>query len=98
MSGADILAWITKAGDVNWLSIVEPPPAAGPTGVDVPGLKATGQAGAELRTLALDRSRRIKGLLVQTGQVEDTRVFLLDVDDEGKLEDGRVRLDFKLTD
>lgn len=53
---------------------------------------------AELRTLALGRGRRIKNLLVQTGQVEDKRVFLLDVVDEGKLEDGRVRLDLKLTD
>ena len=52
---------------------------------------------AELRTLALDRSSRIKALLVQKGQVADTRVFLLDVDDGGKFENGLVRLDFKLS-
>ncbi|MDL1978830.1 MAG: DUF748 domain-containing protein [Deltaproteobacteria bacterium] len=55
-------------------------------------------AEAELRTLALDRSTRIQALLVRKGQVADTRVFLLAVDDEGKFEDGRVRLDLKLTE
>jgi len=52
----------------------------------------------EIRSLALDRSARIQALLVQNDQVADTRVFLLDVNNRGKFEDVRVRLDLKLSD
>ncbi len=53
---------------------------------------------AELRTLGVDRSRRIKDLLVTTGQVLDTRVFLLDVDTAGEPHDGLVRVELTLSD
>jgi hypothetical protein len=52
----------------------------------------------ELRTLALERSQAIKTVLVTQGQVTDTRIFLVDVDNEGEAKDGAVRMELKLTD
>ena len=51
---------------------------------------------SELRALAQDRSTAVKDLLVQTGKVEAARIFLLDVDEDGPLNDGQVRVELRL--
>ena len=53
---------------------------------------------AELFALGLARSNHIKYILVNTGQVEASRIFLLNVDDEAELEEGLVRMTLELTD
>lgn len=53
---------------------------------------------AELFALGLARSNHIKYLLVNSGQVEPARIFLLNVDDEAELEEGLVRMTLELTD
>ncbi len=53
---------------------------------------------AELFALGLARSNHIKYVLVNTGQVSSSRIFLLNVDDEAELEDGLVRMTLELTD
>ena len=52
----------------------------------------------ELKSLGVDRSRYVKDLLVTTGQIVDTRIFILDVDTEGEAQDGQVRVEMKLSD
>ncbi len=53
---------------------------------------------AELFALGLARSNYIKNVLVNDGQVVSSRIFLLNVDDEGVLEEGFVRMTLELTD
>ncbi len=50
----------------------------------------------ELRALAQDRSTAVKSFLVQTGNVEATRIFLLEVDENAKLTDGRIQMELQL--
>jgi len=50
----------------------------------------------ELRALAQDRSTAVKSFLVQTGNVVETRIFLLEVDENAKLTDGRIQMDLQL--
>ncbi len=50
----------------------------------------------ELRALAQDRSTAVKSFLVQTGNVEETRIFLLEVDENAKFTDGRIQMDLQL--
>ena len=53
---------------------------------------------AQLFALGLARSNHIKYVLVNTGQVASSRIYLLNVDDEAELEDGLVRMTLELTD
>ena len=55
-------------------------------------------ADSELNTLALDRAVGIKNILVQTSAVEPTRIFILDPDNQGALENAKVRLELELSD
>jgi hypothetical protein len=54
-------------------------------------------ADSELNTLALDRAVGIKNILVQTSAVDPTRIFILDPDDQGALENAKVRLVLELS-
>jgi hypothetical protein len=38
----------------------------------------------------------VKSFLVQTGNVEETRIFLLEVDENAKLTNGRIQMDLQL--
>jgi hypothetical protein len=53
---------------------------------------------SELRMLGMNRSLTIKNELVINGQIPDSRVFLLDVENAAELKDGLIRLDLTLTD
>jgi len=52
---------------------------------------------AELRALAQDRFTTIKNVLVRSGSVEEQRIFLLEIDENGATSDSLVRVDMKLT-
>jgi len=51
---------------------------------------------AELRALAQQRAMAIKNLLVQAAAVEEGRVFLLEVEEKAKVDDGQVRVELQL--
>jgi hypothetical protein len=53
---------------------------------------------AQYQRLGIDRSAHIKAILARDGGIAETRIFLLDVDDNAALENGLVRLGLAVTD
>jgi len=51
---------------------------------------------AELRRLAQERSVSVKNVLVQAGTVEESRIFLLEVQENAAIDDGQVRVELQL--